>query len=172
MVQTMKITMHVQVKLHFLSQSCLSVTLKWSCIKHSASVIYFQIPIKTLTNESFNISSSYACNGFLYFLKQARASKLGLSKQDSVRLIAMQNHVPRPGWSRLLHLFNTLRVSHNYSPFLAQKPLSWAVNPAGPCLGLPTRVSSRLMSLAFSWGERQPRVQGGPSSHTHLRLPT
>lgn len=95
-----------------------------------------------------------------------RPSLLGRSKQDSVSPIGMQNQLPRPDCNGLLLLFNALRVPQDCSPFLVQGPRSSAVTPGGPAEDrLP------LTSLAFSRGEGQPRVQGGPSSHANLRLP-
>lgn len=100
-----------------------------------------------------------------------RPSLLGRSKQDSVSPVGMQNHLPRPDCNGLPHLFKALRVPQDCSPFLVQGPRSSAVTPGGPCFGLPAEDRPPPTSLAFSRGEGQARVQGGPSSHANLRWP-
>lgn len=156
--------MRFKVKLHFLSQSCLSITLQLPCFKCSASVAYSQRSVKTLTNELQNI---LPCHAFWYFYALwSRPQKT----EDSV-LFLCRALLQDENWNGLLHLFITSRVSHSYSAFLAWRPCYSAVNPAGPCVGLPAEVRSHLTSWAFSWGDGPAWSKEDHQVMQNLRFP-
>lgn len=100
--------------------------------------------------QNINISSSYAFCVFLYISKHAFLTWSEWREQHQPCCYA--EPCGNPDWKGLLHLFNTLRISHNSSPFSAQRPHSSAIDHNGPCFGLPARVRACLMSLASSWG--------------------